>query len=165
MSISSKSVDAKKKVLYGGAMSLNMLMRTKILCLLPLLLLVGCKTALNVPSQDEALTKSIIGSWVNPPVNEQSLYLESTYRADGTGEELFWAKDQSRTNAIQVQTLWTIKNGLLSVYYLRSSDPKSMPEGKGIKDKIFSMSKNKFTYEPYEGYLPSTRKILIKLRK
>jgi hypothetical protein len=146
-------------------MSINTLMSVKVLLILPLLFLLGCKTAQNLPTQDEAIAKNLVGSWVNSPVNDQPVYTETTFRADGTGEELVWPKSGSKTNAIQLQTLWMVKGGVITVFHLRSSDPKAMPEGRGMKDKILSMSQDQFTYQPYEGYIPAARRELIKLRK
>jgi hypothetical protein len=111
------------------------------------------------------MATNMIGTWVNAAANNQPFNSESTYRADGTGEERVWPKGQPKDEAVKVQTHWMIKDGFLVVHNLRSSNPQKVAESKTFKDKILSMSKNQFTYEPWEGYGPSSPRELIKLRK
>jgi len=114
--------------------------------------IVGCKPTPQSNSDDQALGMKLVGTWLNAPADKQPFISKTTYRSDGTGVERVWPSGQSESAAVQVDTRWTITNGILCIVSVKSSDPQKIPVGIQLKDRIISISDAELIFQPLEGY-------------
>jgi hypothetical protein len=122
--------------------------------LFPLVLLVSALFSLNfnalAGNDDDELSAKIVGTWTTDPADLATISGTSTYKADGTGTKVMEQKGQLPGAAVRVTTKWSIKNGILTVRNIKSSNPKMLPEGVEVKERIIFIGDKRFVYEPYD---------------
>jgi hypothetical protein len=122
--------------------------------LLPLLCLACAIFAFNLTvlaaNDDAELSAKIVGTWTTDPADLAVISGTSTYNADGTGTKVMEQKGQPASSAVRVTTKWSIKNGILSVRNVKSSNPKMLPEGVEVKERVLFIGDKRFAYEPYD---------------
>lgn len=109
----------------------------------------GCTTNL---SHDAELARLLVGTWITNPDDKSQVVSTITYKSDGTGTESVRLRDQPESTSIVVTTRWSIKDDILSLKSVTSSDPQRIPVGIELKDRIISISENRFVFEAFEGY-------------
>jgi hypothetical protein len=135
--------------------------------LLPILLLVSTMFAYaaKAPINDAELSRRLIGTWVTDPADKGQFVSTATYNADGTGTESVRLRDQSESSSVRLTTRWFIKEGILTLKSMTSSDPQRIPVGLELKDRVISISEDRFVFEADEGYGDSKGKQGVKVRK
>jgi hypothetical protein len=121
--------------------------------------------AATAPSGDAELKRRLVGTWVTDPADRGHFVSTVTYNADGTGSESVRMRDQPESTAVRLSTHWSIKDGILTLKSLTSSDPERIPIGLELKDRIISISEERFVFEAYEGYGDAKGKQEVKVRK
>ncbi len=117
-----------------------------------LLLLFVALVARGADATDDAsLTHRLIGTWVSGPADKGPFAATVTYNTNGTGLGVLQSAGDSTNVEVRVEIQWSITNGILTIKCLRWTDPR-LPTGKVLKDRIISISEDKFVYETYEGY-------------
>ncbi len=101
-------------------------------------------------NDDDELTGRIVGTWTTDPAELATVSGTSTYKADGTGVKVLEQKGQAAAMNPRVTTKWSIKNGILTVRNVKSSNPNMLPEGVEVKERIIFISDKRFVYEPYD---------------
>jgi len=114
---------------------------------------------------DKELAKRLVGTWTTDPAELGPIVSTATYKADGTGTELVRPRDQPESAGVRVTTTWSITNGILRIKSIASSDPQRIPVGIDLKDRIISISADKFVFEALGGYGETNEKRSTKLRK
>lgn len=121
--------------------------------------------AATAQSDDAALARRLVGTWVTDPASESQGLSTATYNADGTGTESVRLRDQPESAAVRLTTRWSIKDGILTLKSLTSSDPQKVPVGLELKDRIISITAERFVFEAHAGYGKGNGKRDVKLRK
>jgi hypothetical protein len=136
----------------------------RLVCILSLAALVGCKSTHENNHRDHALGMKLVGTWLNAPADPQPYTSKSTYRSDGTGVERVWPSGQPESGAVRVETRWSVTNGILAIVSVSSSNPQKIPPGIELKDRIISISETELIFEPIEGYDESVPRRVMKRR-
>ncbi len=110
----------------------------------------ACGAAMT--SDDKELSKRIAGTWVSNPSETWHMLGTVTYNPDGTGTEVVWLRDESEGAGVKVTTRWSITNGVLYIKSIASTNPKRIPVGAEIKERIISISANTFVLEALDGH-------------
>lgn len=118
------------------------------------LLLVGAlfACAAKAPFDDAALTRQLVGTWTNDPAQAGPVVSTTTYNLDGTGVETVRLSSQPESDGVRVTTEWSVKDGVLILKSVASSDPQRIPAGIELKDRILSISNDRFVFETCDGY-------------
>jgi len=74
-------------------------------------------------------------------------------------------RDQPESTSVIITTRWSIKDGILCLKSISSSDPQRVPVGTELKDRIISISEDRFVLEDYEGYGDGKERQEVKVRK
>ena len=104
------------------------------------------------PLSDEQLASRLVGTWRTSPGDTSGYVSTATYNADGTGIEVVSFPVQHGENDVELTTRWSIENSILHMNSIASSDPKRIPVGLELKDRILSITDEKYEYEGFEGY-------------
>src|SRR5579859_239135 len=121
--------------------------------------------AASITLEDKELAKRLVGTWITDPGEPGPTVSTVTYNADGTGSEVVRLREQSESAGVRVTTIWSITNGVLCIKSIASTDPQRIPVGINLKDRIISISANKFVFEAFDGYGDSNGKRSTKIRK
>ncbi len=101
---------------------------------------------------DTNYTRVLVGTWVNDPGDKERVSSTVSYNADGTGFELIRpGAGPGAHAAIRVDTQWSITNGVLTIKCVKATDPM-IPVNLVLKDRIISMTEDRFVFETLEGY-------------
>jgi hypothetical protein len=135
--------------------------------ILPVLFLLAAFSALpaTTPPDDAELTRRLVGTWIPDPADKSDLVSTVTYNSDGTGIELVHLRDQPESAGVRITSRWSIKNGILTLQSVTSSDSRRIPVGLEVKDRIISISDDRFVFEAYESNGDSKGKQKAKVRK
>jgi hypothetical protein len=114
---------------------------------------------------DADISKALIGTWIDAPSEREPTHGRVTYFADGHSVELVWPVDQTESSAIRIETRWSVTNSVLILTSVRSSNTKIVPVGIVIKDRILSISADRFVFEPAEGYGETEKKSHVRVRQ
>lgn len=114
---------------------------------------------------DAEISKALIGTWIDAPSEQEPMHGRVTYFADGNGVELVWPVDKTESSGIRIETRWSVTNNVLILTSVKSSNTKIVPVGVVIKDRILSISAEKFVFEPAEGYGETEKKSHVRLRQ
>ena len=106
----------------------------------------------TAPSEDAELARRLVGVWVSDPAEPRPLDSIVTLNADGTGTEVAYERGKPPNSGVTVTTRWSIKDRILSVRSITSSDPQRIPPGIQLMDRIISISDEKFVWEAGAGY-------------
>jgi hypothetical protein len=117
------------------------------------------------PIDDVELARRLVGTWVNGPADKSPMLGSATYNFDGTGRVSMHSRDEPESTSIRLTTRWSIKGRILSLKCLKSSDPQRIPVGLELKDRIISISEDRFVFEPYKGYGDRKVKQEVRVRK
>ncbi len=134
---------------------------------LRLILIVGLmltKTA-AAQSDDADLTRRLLGTWTDDPTSKSPLASSVTYNADGTSTTSMHPRDQPESTGLQITARWSINDRVLFMKSVNSSDPQKLPAGLELKDRIISISDDRFVFEAFEGYGASKGKQDTRIRK
>lgn len=104
------------------------------------------------PMSDEELTSRLVGTWRTNPGDNSGYVSTATYNADGTGIEVVHFANEEGTPDVELATEWSIEQSILHLNSLSSSDPRRIPAGLALKDRILSITDEKFEYEGFQGY-------------
>ena len=74
-------------------------------------------------------------------------------------------RDQPESTSVRITTQWFIKDRILTLKSVTSSDPQRVPVGLELKDRIVSISEDRFVFEAYEGYGDTKGKQEVKVRR
>jgi hypothetical protein len=100
---------------------------------------------------DTEITKLLVGDWdfrsVSPAVKEGTF----TFRSDGTWSSHGLFHVGPREYRIDAEGTWQVKNGLLVEKLTKCSDPTTIHIGQITRDKVLSITNNKFRFERDEG--------------
>ena len=108
---------------------------------------------LAAQADDAVSTRQLIGTWVSDPASTRNPFVTIvTYNTDGTGAESLHLRDQPESTSIRLTTRWSVKDSVLSLRSITSSDPQKIPVGLELKDHIISLTEDKFVFEAEEGY-------------
>ncbi len=118
--------------------------------------------AASAPSDE--LSQLLVGTWQSQPISDKHPIGQSTYFADGTGIEMVPKKDPSAP-LTRVSLKWRIKDKVLILTSVSSSDPDHVPVGVEIQDRIVSLTAEQFVFEPVAGYPGETPKRITVFRK
>ncbi len=121
--------------------------------------------AASLPIDDADIASRLVGTWINDPSDKSEPESTVTYNSDGTGVEVIHLPGQSGSGTVRVTTRWSIKNQILTLKSTESSDPQKIPVGIELKDRIISISDEKFVFETYDGYGGHIGKQSVRLRK
>lgn len=99
---------------------------------------------------DTQLMQRIVGTWTTHPA-DGDVVSTATYNEDGTGTELVRRRYEPESPDIQVDFLWSIKEGILTLRALDASD-KRILSGLELKDRIVSISDGECVTRTYQGY-------------
>jgi len=121
--------------------------------------------AATAPPDDAEFKQRLVGTWVSDPADKGQFVSTVTYNADGTGTESVRMRDQPESTAVRVTIRWSINDGILTLKSVTSSDPQRIPPGLELKDRIISISEERFVFEAYEGYGDAKGKQEVKVRK
>jgi hypothetical protein len=135
--------------------------------LLAILLLVTTVAAYSAtpPADDAELARRLVGTWITDPADKSPAVSTVTYNSDGTGSELVRLREQPESASVRVTTRWSIKEGILTLKSVASSDPEKIPVGLELKDRIISISADRFEFEAYAGYGDGKGTRGVKVRK
>src|SRR5258708_476790 len=89
---------------------------------------------------DKELANRLIGTWTTDPAESGRMVSTATYKSDGTGTELVRFRQRTEDTEVRIATRWSITNGILCLKCTGSSDPRRIPIGKELKDRIISIS-------------------------
>jgi hypothetical protein len=121
--------------------------------------------AASLPLDDKEIAKRLVGTWVDEPSEQRPFVSTVTYKADGTGTELVHLREQAEATGVRVTTRWSVTNSILCIRSIATTDPKRIPVGVELKDRVISISEDKFVFEALEGYGESNGKRTAKVRK
>ena len=114
---------------------------------------------------DAEISKALIGTWVDGTAEREPMHGRVTYFADGHSVEYVWPAGQTESSAVRIETRWSVTNSVLILTSVKSSNTKIVPVGVVIKDRILSISAEKFVFEPAEGYGETERKSHVRVRQ
>lgn len=134
---------------------------------LSVVLVLGMMFALVTAARadDADLTRRLVGTWIDAPASKAPLVSTVTYNADGSSTASIWERGQPESTGVQITVHWSIKDSILSLKSVTSSDPKRVPVGVELKDRIVSISEDRFVFETFEGYGENNGKQDTKIRK
>ncbi len=135
--------------------------------ILPVLLLLSTLVAYaeKETTDDSALTRRLIGTWDPDPTDKSRFVGTAIYHADGTGVEYVHLRDQPVSTSVIITTRWSIKDGILCLKCVSSSDPQRPPVGTQLQDRIISFSDDRCVFEDYKGYGDGKEKQEVKIRR
>ncbi len=116
-------------------------------------------------ANDADLTQRLLGTWIDDPASKAPLVSTVTYNADGNSIASMWERGQPESTGVQITVRWSIKDGIFSLKSVTSSDPNRVPVGLELKDRIVSISEDRFVFEALEGYGDAKGKQDTRIRK
>jgi hypothetical protein len=121
--------------------------------MLRLLLALSLVVAVPLCAQDDsALRREIVGTWKAERSSTSTTDAISTFRADGTHEEVIWPIGKIREDGVTIKGEWKIEERILTLRSTASSNPKMIPTGLTLKDRIIELSDSKLVLESLDGY-------------
>ncbi|MDE3100420.1 MAG: hypothetical protein KGJ88_13200 [Verrucomicrobiota bacterium] len=114
---------------------------------------------------DVDISKALLGTWIDAPSEQEPMHGRVTYFADGHSVELVWPVSQPQSTAIRIETQWMVTNSILILTSVKSSNTQVVPVGVVIKDRIISISADKFVFVPAEGYGDIEKKSHVRIRE
>lgn len=103
--------------------------------------------AQGAPEQDAAFSRQLVGTWESDPANRSPVVTSITFAADGTGVEVVHLRNQSMEKGVRLTISWSVVKGILSVKAISSSNPRQIPHGDETKDRIVSVSEDRYVYK------------------
>jgi hypothetical protein len=130
------------------------------------LLILSAVTAFGASrtQSDSDISKALIGTWIDAPSEREPMHGKVTYFADGHSVELVWPIDQTESSAIRIETRWSVTHSVLILTSVKSSNTKIVPVGMVIKDRILSISADRYVFAPSEGYGEAEKKSHVRVR-
>jgi hypothetical protein len=130
-----------------------------------LLLITSLLGAATMTLDDKDLAKRLVGTWVNDPAGTEAMVSTATYNPDGTGMELVRPRGAPESAGVRVSTRWSITNSVLCITSTASTDPQKIPVGINLKDRIVSITADRFVFEALDGYGDTKGKRTTKIRR
>jgi hypothetical protein len=109
-------------------------------------------TSDDMPIDDTELAHRLIGTWITDPAEKSDYISTTTYNPDGTGTEEVRLPGRPESASVRVTTRWSVKDHVLHMNSLASSDPRIVPIGLKLSDRIVSISDDRFVFEAGEEY-------------
>jgi hypothetical protein len=106
----------------------------------------------TVHLSDDELASRLVGTWKSGPEDSATHASTATYNPDGTGVEVVSFPDRPQDPAVEVTTKWRIEDGILHLNSIASTDPQRVPVGLSLKDRIVSITDDRFEYAGSDGY-------------
>ena len=128
-------------------------------------LTIAIASAATMMLDDKEIAKRLIGTWSTDPSDLGPITATVTYKANGTGTQVIRPRGEPETASVRVTTRWSITNAVLHMTSTASSDPQRIPVGINLKDRIISISADKFECEPLDGYGETNGKRETRIRK
>jgi hypothetical protein len=141
---------------------LAMPMRTLITFMM-FLTLVACGATRTQTDAD--ISKALIGTWLDSPSDQQPLHGRVTYFEDGHSVEFVWPAGQPESTAVRIESRWSVTNSILTLTCVKSSSTQAPPIGAVIKDRVISISADKFVFEQADGYGDMEKKSHVRIRQ
>jgi len=128
-------------------------------------LTIAVASAATMALNDKELAKRLVGTWSTDPSDPGPITGTATYKADGTGTQVVRPRGEPETASVRVTTRWSITNAVIYMTSTASSDPERIPVGINLKDRIISISADKFEFEALDGYGETNGKRETRIRK
>jgi hypothetical protein len=135
-----------------GAPPLNARVSRMRVLAVSLLLLATAGLATEPRPSDSVLARRLVGIWVTDPAAQDQFEAVVTLKADGTGREVVYVRGQPEESGVVVTLRWNVRKGIVTYESVASTDADSVPVGMTLKDRIISLTANRFEYETLEGY-------------
>lgn len=113
---------------------------------------------------DAQLAEQLVGTWITQP-SDGDVVSTVTYHADGTAVEVVAFGNQPERDPVEVGMKWEVKENVLTFKSVSSSNPNIVPVGFELKDRILSISDDRFTFEAFQGYGIGDGEQGVKVRK
>ena len=115
-------------------------------------------------AEDVALARQILGIWQAVPDDKSPYVTTFEFGPEGEGGEVFSMPPNRDFVPIRATFRWAVRDGVLSIESLSSSDPKQLPVGTKRQARILSIVEDRLVYESLDDQGNSDGKQLVLVR-
>jgi hypothetical protein len=116
-------------------------------------------------TEDREIASMLVGTWRGDPLAaEREPKSSITYSNDGAGIQTIFFVNGVMTNEVIINFSWFVTNQCVVLKSIKSSHPAVVPVGLELRDRIISITPEKYIFESDEGYSSAIKQRRARIR-